>query len=136
MDHTPHPSRPTRSRLLTAFGLLAAGGTVLTAVLLRRGRSTASIEALTPYIPPNPPAPIPVMEPTQPLPPKSIQPSNFSPLRWLVFVLVFVGVSVGLVLLQNSDSSISTAFFVLLILGSVGIGVRSYPQETRDLIAR
>src|SRR5512138_1436254 len=132
MDNIPHPSRPTRSRLLTALGLLAAGGTILTAVLLRRGRSTASLEPL--YIPVDVPPPVPVAEPIQSHPPKPVQPSNFSPLRWLIFALVLVGISVGLVLLQNADPSISVAFFVLLVLGSAGIGVRSYPQETRHLL--
>ncbi len=134
MDNIPHPSRPTRSRLLTALGLLAAGGTILTAVLLRRARptTTASLEPL--YIPVDVSPPIPVAEPIQSRPPKPVQPSNFSPLRWLIFALVLVGISVGLVLLQNSDPSISVAFFVLLVLGSAGIGVRSYPQEARDLV--
>ncbi len=131
------PRVTVRPIWLAVFGVLAAGGAVLAAVLLRaRYRSPAFEPESIPLEQPllvvtAPPAPIEIETPIAPVAPPR---PNVNPLRWLGFFAVFIIAAVVLVALQNTDSSVSTLLFAALIAGSIGLSLRKYPTEIKNRI--
>src|SRR5262245_34595067 len=126
-------SNSKRSLLLTVLGVLAAGSAVVMALVLRRSRVSNGLQPTSSVTPDVPMFPI-----ESPVPPATVVTTSkpkkapISFMRWAIFLVVLVVVSVGLILLQNAEASVSSTVFIGLLVASAAIGLRTYPQEMRQ----